>query len=397
MQRCQKCLVPDTFPNTTIGTDGICNRCKEHTDFTYKGTDTLKTRLLWREGPQYDCVVPISGGKDSTYALWVLRKEMGLRTLAVNHHNRMTSPMARDNINRICEALDVDLLVVQTETDTERKFVYHFLKAMVPLGISWGICTFCFYAIGSAVYRAATRHDIPSIAWAVTPYEMRPFFPTKRWDEMKFSDVNFNIKDHFKMEFGPFLVDPLKKNASPLKLMNAARHLSLAMYYLVRQRTELYVPPFSNFFGLKPKLKDDRIKEFMLYQYVEYDARKIEETLRREIAWTTPAERASTERYDCMVGAFNDVRWRNAYNVSMNTMFAAEQQRAGLVSRKKTESVIRESFDNNTYRKRMQNLFDAIGMRDLDIDDLLGAEPVLDLPEPVEPHIDQPSRGCARC
>lgn len=394
MKRCQQCLIPDTFPNTTVGDDGICNRCKDHTDFSFQGVDELKKRLLWREGPKYDCVVPISGGKDSTYALWILRKELGLRTLAVNHHNRMTSPLARENITRVCEALDVDLLVVETETDVERKFVYHFLQAMVPLGISWGICTFCFYAIGSAVYRAAMRHDIPSIAWAITPYEIRPFFPTRKWDEMAFADVNLNIKDHFKMEFGPFLVDPLKKNATPLKLINAARHLSMAMYYLARQRTELYVPPFSNFFGLKPKLKDNRYKEFMIYQYLQYDVRKIEETLRREIGWTSPSGRASTERYDCMVGSFNDVRWRNAYNVSMNTMFAAEQQRAGLVGRDKTENVIRESYKNETYRKRMRSLLDVIGLKNLDIEELLGPEPVLDLPDATETPVQPPS-GCS--
>lgn len=371
MKRCSACLIPDTFPGTVIGSDGSCNRCAEFQPITYRGADALRQELSVRPGATYDCIVPISGGKDSTYALYLAREKLGLRPLAVHYDNRFTSPLALENIRRVCDRLGVEFRDLGSRSAPERKFVTHFLKAMVPLGISWGICTFCFYGLASVVYATAVKERVPSILWAIAPYEIQLFFPRYPWDQIRYFDVDFNLQDHFDLEFPHFITRPLKRNATPGKLLNAAWHLNMALWYVLRQRVEMYVPPFSNFFKLKPALKSQTIREFLIYQYFEWNDRVIEETLERELGWEKPTDREIAFRYDCVLAPFNDIRWRNAYDMSLKGLYCSCLMRADLMTREDGEKVVRESQDDEIYRRRFKDILDELGVPDTHLRALL--------------------------
>jgi hypothetical protein len=70
MKRCSKCLLPETYPNIRYNGVGVCNYCLSYAPIEYKGEpkleellDTSRTRT---KGEKYDCVVAVSGGRDST-------------------------------------------------------------------------------------------------------------------------------------------------------------------------------------------------------------------------------------------------------------------------------------------------------------------------------------------
>ena len=67
MKRCSKCILPDVYPNITFDEQGECYYCKAHQKIQYLGTSKLKDELTkYRNSTgKYDCLVPISGGKDS--------------------------------------------------------------------------------------------------------------------------------------------------------------------------------------------------------------------------------------------------------------------------------------------------------------------------------------------
>src|SRR3984893_15597825 len=88
MRYCAKCILPDTRPNLVIGEDGVCNACKSHDtkaqiDWLARGHafEAVVARAKSRSCG-YDCLIPVSGGKDSTWQV-VKCLEAGLNTLAV--------------------------------------------------------------------------------------------------------------------------------------------------------------------------------------------------------------------------------------------------------------------------------------------------------------------------
>ncbi len=98
-KRCTRCVLPDTIPNIEFDEDGVCNHCRTHRSLRYKGEAALERKLdLHRDsGRKYNCIVAVSGGRDSSFALWKMVKEYDMRVLAVNYENPFTSQQARAN------------------------------------------------------------------------------------------------------------------------------------------------------------------------------------------------------------------------------------------------------------------------------------------------------------
>lgn len=105
--RCKRCLLPSSINGITFDTDGVCNHCRSY-ERDFAQWDVIKDRkaiefqeLLARAkslNRPYDCLVPLSGGKDSTYVLYLVTKVYKLRTLAVTLDNGYLSDLAKENI-----------------------------------------------------------------------------------------------------------------------------------------------------------------------------------------------------------------------------------------------------------------------------------------------------------
>ena len=74
MKRCKKCILPENYPGITFNEEGICNYCLTYKKREYYGEEELKKILeaYRNKNGNYDCIVGISGGRDSAYALYYL-------------------------------------------------------------------------------------------------------------------------------------------------------------------------------------------------------------------------------------------------------------------------------------------------------------------------------------
>ena len=116
---CQHCLFNETIESIAINDDGICNLCEITNQFNtqYPSGDEGKKILeetvdqIKQDGrnKSYDCVLGVSGGGDSSYLMHLLKKEYGLRILAVHFDNTWNTHMATRNIHKMCKKLDIDL------------------------------------------------------------------------------------------------------------------------------------------------------------------------------------------------------------------------------------------------------------------------------------------------
>jgi N-acetyl sugar amidotransferase len=138
---CTRCILDSSFPQISFDTQGVCNYCNSYdiTDKRYALTEETEKKLhavinvIKKEGTgkEYDCMLGVSGGRDSTYCLYLLKK-WGLRPLAVHFDNNMDSKIAAENIKNACTILDVDLHTFVIDWDEYKDLQVAFLKASIP-------------------------------------------------------------------------------------------------------------------------------------------------------------------------------------------------------------------------------------------------------------------------
>jgi len=117
LKRCSRCLLPDSFPQISFDDSGVCNYCHSDTSFVEKG-EAAFTDLLdeYRgRGREYDCVAPISGGRDSAFVLHQMVTKYGMRTLALTVDSGFITDEALNNIETITSRLGVEHVWVRDE------------------------------------------------------------------------------------------------------------------------------------------------------------------------------------------------------------------------------------------------------------------------------------------
>ncbi len=152
-------------PDLTFDSEGICNHCRRY-DYLI-GTrvvspanqgpalDALVRKIkIAGRGREYDCLVGVSGGVDSTYVAY-LAKGLGLRPLAVHFDNGWDSELAVENIRKTLTVLDIDLITHVVDWHEFRDLQLSFLRASVP---DAEIPT--DHGIDALVWREAARHGI---------------------------------------------------------------------------------------------------------------------------------------------------------------------------------------------------------------------------------------------
>ena len=168
MQYCSKCIYSELVPNIIFDDRGVCNYCHQIDQLKkeYKtGTEHGKTLLdnivkkIKKDGKslEYDCVVGISGGTDSSYLLhWA--KENNLRPLAVHYDNTWNSTAATQNIRKMTKCLNVDLYT-HVVNNKEMDDIYKaFIMANVP-----AIDVPTDLALTEIMYRAASKYKVKYI------------------------------------------------------------------------------------------------------------------------------------------------------------------------------------------------------------------------------------------
>ena len=161
---CHRCLLSDEVPGVSVAEDGICSVCKDYEtqwgnweagkDARMKELERILEAAKRKKG-LYDVLVPLSGGKDSTYILYLCRKVFDLRCLAVTWDNGFLSDHARRNIRNACETLSVDHSYYGISRNLLMNLYRHsFLKTGF-------FCPVCLRGMGVAVERTQTGFEIP--------------------------------------------------------------------------------------------------------------------------------------------------------------------------------------------------------------------------------------------
>ena len=177
--RCSRCVLSNKTPKITFDHNGVCNYCHSYKKNSYLGEPALLEKLttLKKKASKYDCMVGLSGGRDSTYVLLKLVKDYNMKVLAINYENPFTVPEAKTNIKNATERLDVDVVSFNDEANRHVKSVNAALKAWIKrpsAALMPVICLGCKPA-WLKIYKAARSHKIPAIVTGGNPFEIISF------------------------------------------------------------------------------------------------------------------------------------------------------------------------------------------------------------------------------
>ena len=182
MQRCKNCLIPATVPGVRFDAAGICNLCHDHAASGPKDDEAarrvreadLELALKDCRGRgEYDCLVPLSGGKDSILLLHKLKVEYGLRVLAFTTDINIPD-IAWTNMRLAIDKLGVDHLVYRPSRTFYEKLFRYLLQNQEERGAVYTVSYVYAPLFEGDAIRLAMGKNIPLILAGYSPGQPEP-------------------------------------------------------------------------------------------------------------------------------------------------------------------------------------------------------------------------------
>lgn len=166
MKYCKRCVMPDTKRGIIFDDNGVCGAClhvesKKNINWE-KRQEKLKKlcdSIRGTNGNGYECIVPVSGGKDGTYQAYVMSKIYKLKTLCVNVSAHIQTYEGISNLNSMVENLGVDLIKVNVRPSIQKKIRHDaFFELGNPNYAEHQV-------VFAAVARTALFYRVPLVVW----------------------------------------------------------------------------------------------------------------------------------------------------------------------------------------------------------------------------------------
>ncbi|RPH93837.1 ATPase [candidate division KSB1 bacterium] len=345
--------MPKSAAVVRFDAQGVCSHCTNHQSFLFKG-ETELIRLLDRHRKperEFDCIVNISGGRDSSYTLLKLVKDYGMRVLAVNYHNPFVDEQAARNIQRMVNTLGVKLVQFRFANRIHEKALKDILTvwnrrpsaAMVP-----AICVGC-KIIWPRILRIAKEYRIRCIVNGGNPYEYTTF---KK--ELLGVHQNTGLTRSYFLNAKGLVKEALQN----LSYTNPRRFPIMAKAFL-----------FSNQYSLGSRILGSGIEKIDLFHYIPWEENDVLGRIRNELGWEPPAGISSTWRFDCRLSHLKDLMYLSTIGVTEKDDFYSKMVRESRMTR--DQALERIAQENTIHTGIIEDVLQQIGMKSSDARKLL--------------------------
>jgi N-acetyl sugar amidotransferase len=173
MKYCTRCILPkSSAAPLAFDDDGVCSGCRVHDqkdeqvdwDLRAKELKDITDKYKSRDGNNYDCLIPVSGGKDSYFQVWYMTKVLGLKPLLLTYYGNDFTEAGKRNLYRMKEVFNVDHLIMYPSVEILKKLHKKCFKLMGDM--SWH--NHC--GIFSFPVQIAVRFNIPLLIWGEHGY-----------------------------------------------------------------------------------------------------------------------------------------------------------------------------------------------------------------------------------
>lgn len=296
VRRCTRCILPENYPNMSFDNNGVCSVCREF-DAKFAGVDWIARekalqkildRYRGRKKGKYDCMVPFSGGKDSTYTLWLMKNRYRMTPLAFNFDNGFGHPDAQMFVRRTASRLGVDLY---TYSPSRNLLDRVYKRALEKTG---EFCSACVVLMPTAIFRAADIHGIRLIIAGFSDMLEAPPPETSYMDRVCFWDIMKGAFTRKELEW------------------------------------DFFFPCWKRMFG---------VKQINLPDFIRWDLPVIYETLNREL---DHGRDMSSIRHDCLGTPHSSYLFRRRTGFGKYEYLYANMVRAGAIDREQAMRIVAE-------------------------------------------------------
>ena len=345
---CKKCLLTDETPGIVFNKEGICNYCDTYQVMKVKGEKALTEELNKFRNPKkkYECMVCISGGRDSTYVLWKMVHDYNLRVFAVTYRNPFHSKQALENVEQAVKILNVDHLYWEFPNNAHFKTTKKHLKIwshnpssiMIPF-----VCAHC-KSWCFEFYKIAKNYDIPLIVFGSNPLETALFKKKGFGGARNYHKIS-NIPKIISKSLNELIKNPW--------YLTANWFIILKMYLGASHTT-----PYMRF-----KYKD--ISAIRLFDYLKWNEKEVESTIASNLNWKKSDEVESSWRFDCRLDYVRRLMYASVIGVTELIDLLSKMIREGIIT--KEEALERLENENRVPRKLVDEILSSM---ELKIEDL---------------------------
>ncbi len=341
LRRCTRCVLPETMPFITFDDTGVCNYCHSHVKMNVIGYDALVKAVepYRNKRGRADCLVTLSGGRDSTYSVHVVKQVLKMNPIAYTYDWGMVTDLARRNQSRICGKLGIEHILVSADIRKKRQYIRNNVLAwlkrpelgMIPLFMA-GDKQYFYYA-----NKLRQQTGVNAIIYGDNLLETTRF-------KSGFSGVkpNFGLERTYSLTLtnkmrlaayygNQYLLNPAYINASVFDTLSA-----FGSYYVI---------------------KHDYVN---LYRYIRWDEDEINTTLMNEYDWELAKDTRTTWRIGDGTAPFYNYIYYCVAGFTENDTFRSNQIREGMISRERALELIRE--DNQPRFESIQWYCDTISI-----------------------------------
>lgn len=176
LRKCSHCGLPETYETIEFDEAGVCNICRqrefrdENIDWNARKNQLDELIEQYRGKYDYDCIVPFSGGKDSTFTLYYLVKKYKLKPLVIQFNHGFFRPNLIKNNERTFKKLGVDVLTFTPNFKVVKRLM---LEALIRKG---DFCWHCHTGIFSYPMHVAIKYNVPLIFWGEASSEYTAYY-----------------------------------------------------------------------------------------------------------------------------------------------------------------------------------------------------------------------------
>ena len=310
-QQCTRCIMDTTVPGITFAANGECNFCSLHDKMAdefplgEKGKAIL-SQLVAKiksagKNNKYDCVLGISGGRDSSFTLYYAKKILGLNPIAVHFNDGFGNPIAGENMVKACKKLGVELRTITSDWRESKDLKLAFLKASTPdmeEGTDIGIAT--------ALYGVAAKENIKYVLIGQS-------FRTEGIAPLSWNYLDGKYLKAVHKQFGTQPLRPWKANDPGFNL-----DIREMFYYSIVRG----------------------IKTCPVLYYTDYVRKDVDELLVRELDWKNPGAHYFDDLYQSIMAYVN----RTKFNIDRRLFNYSALIRSGQMPRQEALDRVKDIY-----------------------------------------------------
>lgn len=343
LKRCTKCLLPETFPFIEFDPAGVCNLCNNYTLKNQpKPLDELKAMVepYRRKDNKPDCIVPFSGGRDSTYTLHIVKEILGLNPIAYTYDWGMVTDLARRNIARVCGKLGVENIIVSADIrwkrENIRKNIQAWLKypslGMIPLFMA-GDKYFFYYCD-----KVKKQTDIDLNIWG----------------------INYLENTEFKTGFAGLPPKLDKKRIYSLSLKNQVKLFGFVVKNVLISPGYINQSVLDSLGSFATRYIAPKKDYYHMFDYYRWDEDEINDLIQNEYKWETAIDTESTWRIGDGTASFYNYIYYTVAGFSENDTFRSNQIREGMLDRDTALKLVKE--DNKPRYETLRWYLEIVGL-----------------------------------